>query len=295
MANYNLNMNGQFINNCLDPAQAQDVATRSYVDKRAVAYTAEGQIQYAGPSPFLPTTLSVGANGEVLTLAGTPLAPTWAPPTGGGGANTATYLFYVGDPSPSGSSTFNLNTGAANYDPLGTFYPISPVTPVLVADPTITFDSSTGTQLEYTGPGTIQVSMSVNSLPLEYQIQDATSTPVKFTDTYTNPYYQAGIQFLAIKNGVEIVGSSPMMNQGAVVTDSLYIGSFSCSFTLTNNSPSPNDMVTFTPITNAYFNRTSTPAPGVPEWLTTAGIVPPSTYKFVLTLCMIRINCVRMN
>ena len=83
MANYNLNMNGQFINDCLDPALAQDVATKSYIDKRAVAYTAEGQIQYAGPSPFLPTTLSVGASGDVLTLAGTPLVPTWAPPTGG--------------------------------------------------------------------------------------------------------------------------------------------------------------------------------------------------------------------
>lgn len=293
MANYDLNMNGQFINNCLDPSLAQDVATKSYVDKRAVAYTAEGQIQYAGPNPYLPTTLSVGASGDVLTLAGSPALPTWAPPTGGGGANTATYQFYVGDPT--GSSTLNLNTGLSNYDPAGTFYPISPVTPVLVADPTITFDSSTGTQLEYTGPGTIQVSMSINSLPLEYQIQDATSNPVKFTDTYTNPYYQAGIQFLAIKNGIEIVGSSPMMNQGAVVTDSLYIGSFSCSFTLKNNSPSPNDFVTFTPLTNAYFNRSATPSPGVPEWLTTAGIVPANTYKFVLTLCMIKINCVRMN
>ena len=82
MANYDLNMNGQFINNCLDPALAQDVATKSYVDKRAVEYTAEGQIQYAGPSPYLPTILPVGASGDVLTLAGSPALPTWAPPTG---------------------------------------------------------------------------------------------------------------------------------------------------------------------------------------------------------------------
>jgi hypothetical protein len=84
MANYDLNMNGQFINNCLDPALAQDVATKNYIDKRAVEYTAEGQIQYAGPSPFLPITLSVGTSGDVLTLAGSPALPTWAPPTGGG-------------------------------------------------------------------------------------------------------------------------------------------------------------------------------------------------------------------
>ena len=81
MANYDLNMNGQFINNCLDPALAQDVATKSYVDKRAVEYTAEGQIQYAGPSPYLPTILPVGASGDVLTVAGG--VPTWAAPTGG--------------------------------------------------------------------------------------------------------------------------------------------------------------------------------------------------------------------
>jgi hypothetical protein len=84
MANYDLNMNGQFINNCLDPALAQDVATKNYIDKRAVEYTAEGQIQYAGPSPFLPITLSVGASGDVLTLAGSPALPTWAPPSTGG-------------------------------------------------------------------------------------------------------------------------------------------------------------------------------------------------------------------
>jgi hypothetical protein len=84
MANYDLNMNGQFINNCLDPALAQDVATKNYIDKRAVEYTAEGQIQYAGSSPFLPTTLSVGASGDVLTLAGSPALPTWAPPSTGG-------------------------------------------------------------------------------------------------------------------------------------------------------------------------------------------------------------------
>jgi hypothetical protein len=82
MANYDLNMNGQFINNCLDPALAQDVATKNYIDKRAVEYTAEGQIQYAGPSPFLPTILPVGANGEVLTVAGG--VPTWAAGGGGG-------------------------------------------------------------------------------------------------------------------------------------------------------------------------------------------------------------------
>jgi hypothetical protein len=80
MTNYNLNMNNQFINNCLDPVGLQDVATKSYLDKRAIAYNAEGQIQVAGPTTFLPTLLSVGANGDVLTVAGG--VPTWA--AGGG-------------------------------------------------------------------------------------------------------------------------------------------------------------------------------------------------------------------
>ena len=113
MANYNLNMNGQFINDCLDPALAQDVATKSYVDKRAVAYTAEGQIQYAGPSPFLPTTLSVGASGDVLTLSGSPALPIWASPTG---TVTNGFVFAVTTPATQ-TNTNNGNPGAGVQHP----------------------------------------------------------------------------------------------------------------------------------------------------------------------------------
>jgi hypothetical protein len=49
MANYDLNMNGQFINNCLDPALAQDVATKNYVENTALA-------------PYQVKTITAGAN-----------------------------------------------------------------------------------------------------------------------------------------------------------------------------------------------------------------------------------------
>lgn len=295
MANYDLNMNGQFINNCLDPALAQDVATKSYVDKRAVEYTAEGQIQYAGPSPYLPTILPVGASGDVLTLAGTPLVPTWAPPTGGGGANTATYQFFVSDSTGVG----NLNNGVAN--PASVIYDISsPLTTIANPDSTITFTVNGSPQLyiEYTGTGRIQITLNSEGV-IEYQSligPISSPLPAIFTDSPTNDYYQSGIQLLCLKNPTPLfpsalaltatIGQSAMMNQGAVYDSSAYMGGFSGSTSMTTG-----DKLYFTQITNGYFNSSG----GTPAWLSGFTAQPINHYYFQLVTATINMNCVRMS
>jgi len=181
MANYDLNMNNQRIYNCLDPAAAQDVATRNYVDERAVAYTAEGQIQYAGPSPFLPTTLSVGASGDVLTLAGSPALPTWALPTASSGVKYAIVQLVNAETLCYNS---NSNMGGTTNGSFSIFYQQT--------NDNITFTISNG-ELVYTGTGSVQVSFVFSSLLNTVQVSGMTLIDF-INDSQWFPYFNANLQ-----------------------------------------------------------------------------------------------------
>lgn len=177
---YDLNMNNQRIYNCLDPAAAQDVATRNYVDERAVAYTAEGQIQYAGPSPFLPTTLSVGASGDVLTVAGG--VPTWAAPTGPLATNGACSFVY--------GITTTTNTLS------GTTGPIVPIqfTSKNISSGICSNFSVNGGDIEYTGTNPVIITMVV---------------PVVFNTTLTAGGVEEFTTVNPINGGLPASGANP--------------------------------------------------------------------------------------
>lgn len=251
MANYNLNMNGQFINDCLDPALAQDVATKSYVDKRAVAYTAEGQIQYAGPSPFLPTTLSVGASGDVLTLAGTPLVPTWAPPTGTGknAFVSGTFVTSTVPPvPPQRISDGYLIMNTAGYP--DEFSPCKMDTFVVSNsnDPSITFVSDGSGGFTYTGGGRIFLSLTIYFTAF-YQLP-GTNTNFNFAivpTTFANILLRdvQGVVISALKNGTVVSRRAATAFQ----TQSILLDSLSVNFNLVQN-----DVISFHFQLNGYSN-----------------------------------------
>jgi hypothetical protein len=272
--NTQIDMGTLKIINCGEPTNPQDVATKNYVD---------GAITTA-LTPYTVESLTAGSNVTLTNASGN-----WTiNATGGGASKMAVFNFNVSDLA---NGIGNLNNGTTNADPQ--FYTPSTPSPILVTDSSITFSLVNNT-LTYTGNGNIFVSMwNVNTLNYQTYIP-STSNSAIFTDTYANNYYQSGIQFTATKNngvlGTATAGSSAYLNQGAVIADALYQGSFYGSANLTTN-----DFISFGYQTNAYFNIGMNGAQVTPSWLGFVNPQPPDTYRFLLGILGIQMVCTRIN
>jgi hypothetical protein len=276
------------ITDLVDPTLAQDAATKNFVDTSLTPYTvkaltagsnisatnASGNWTIANTAPV--TNVAAGSGISVSVASGT---ATISATGGGGSLGTAAYRCFVLDPNGKG----NTVDGAVAFGSLN----MSNLTSTF-NDPSVTFAISNNT-LVYTGSGTVQVTIS-NGNPLEYSCWIGplpSSSPAIFTDSFSNAYYQSGIQLFCCKNNpFNYFGASAMLNQGAVSVPGKYTGHISGTTTMVNN-----DFIYLFGVTNTYFNTTGSS----PAWNNQSFSASANTYFFQLGNMILNINAVRMN
>lgn len=272
-----INMNSNKITSLAAPTDGGDATNKTYVD---------GAITTA-LTPYTVKSLTAGTNVTVSNASGN-----WTINATGGsgsGTKTATYQFSLVDTNGIG----NQQTGTELISIFS--YAISALSAIASSDPTITFvyNSSPDPNIQYTGPGTIQITMQ-NEGSVRYQCSTNNPTgpftPAIFTNNSTNNYYQSGVKLTCLKElgpgSATTIGSTAMLNQGAIIRDATYIGAFcGASFLATG------DKIYFNAQTNAYFNSNGT----TPTWLTPFTPAAINSTYFNLLTVKITMNCVRIN
>jgi hypothetical protein len=275
-----INMNSNKITSLAAPTDGSDATNKTYVDGRPipVPYTAQGQIQYAGPT-LTPTNLPIGTNGQVLTSNGTTV--TWAVPSSISVATAKCATFacsFVGDvpignltpPSPGPSSTFDI--------------PFSAVAQTNSNDASITFALDPNGRLQYTGTGSVVVNVYANISWATQQTQtvfplpSGPFVPVDFITGAYNSNTNSAV-FTLLTNPTQTIsyarcatGASNFYNAGA------YNSNLSGTFVM-----SQNDQAGLIAFTNAIFNFSA--FPGQLRFLFTASpsIYPISDFSFTAT------------